>query len=339
MPLPNETGEQLRKIQLSDFLMCKSLEEKITLTLRFAALAPSTHNIQPWKVIRQSESCTVLVDPTVVLPNTDPTRRCSFISVGCFLENLVLAAQVAGIFDKIEPGSGDEVAKVYFRAATTNAGEANKQLAEAITKRRNVRGPFSAPTLDSSVLQNMQHLVGAAHPADIAWVTDRAKVSRLAELTAEGMRRAHSQRSFRKELSGWIVNNFSKRLSGIPGYSMNMPNPISLIVPKMIGWFNMGGLLSKLNFMSVSSAPLVCVFSSTNDPQGWTAVGRAAERLMLAAAAHGMTSSVYVASIEMDELYKDVAEVASCPQRPQFLVCVGPMAKYPNWFTQRKNVV
>ncbi|WP_223650548.1 nitroreductase family protein [Hymenobacter psoromatis] len=65
--------------------------------LRLAALAPSGHNAQPWRVTRHAPfQWTIGNDRTRWLPAVDPTQRETMLSIGAFLQNLESAANHLG---------------------------------------------------------------------------------------------------------------------------------------------------------------------------------------------------------------------------------------------------
>lgn len=65
--------------------------------LAFAILAPSPHNMQPWRLAFDgADGVRVMVDPTRLLPETDPLSRQIVIGFGCFLEMLRLAGAASG---------------------------------------------------------------------------------------------------------------------------------------------------------------------------------------------------------------------------------------------------
>jgi hypothetical protein len=69
-------------------------EERI---LALASLAPNGHNTQPWAVrVKARDRWTVGVDPERRLPAVDPSDRETVISLGTFLENLVVGARALG---------------------------------------------------------------------------------------------------------------------------------------------------------------------------------------------------------------------------------------------------
>lgn len=78
--------------------------------LSYAMLAPNPHNMQPWLVdLSVDNEITLFVDPTRLLPETDPYGRQILIGQGTFLELLDIAARQKGyradisIFPQGEP--------------------------------------------------------------------------------------------------------------------------------------------------------------------------------------------------------------------------------------------
>jgi hypothetical protein len=61
--------------------------------VRYAMLVPSGHNTQPWKFALKDNTVRMLPDLMRRLAIVDPDDRELYISLGCALENLVIAAQ------------------------------------------------------------------------------------------------------------------------------------------------------------------------------------------------------------------------------------------------------
>lgn len=318
-----------RDIKTDDFSNQSSLIEKIKFLLQYAVLAPSTHNIQPWLFKVEDNYCQLYLNKKFHLPFNDPTTRDAYISMGCVLENLVVAAEHYGVLDRVEQTVDQNsglVATVYFKDTEKNKIESGKMI-EAILKRLNVRGTFDNKDISFDIVNNLTSL-SKSENISLNLVRDQKKIESLARLTSQGMRLAHADNDFRKELSGWVRHNYSKRPEGIPGYAMKAPGLLSFLLPKMIRYANLSPILAKLNFKSVSSAPLVCVISSKeNTPSVWVEVGRLAERFFLTAETFDLSSSVFVAAVEMGELYKELQEITENEHRPQFLFCTGYMSK------------
>lgn len=333
-----QTGKnyQARQISVNDFPSNGTMYDQTKFLLGFAVLAPSTHNIQPWLFKVDKNKCSLYLNKELILPYTDPLDRCAYISMGCCLENLLTAANYYGYSYKVNYVF-DKTTNLIVEIEFSNRGSVNnnfKQLTDAILKRTNSRGVWQDKKIDESILNKIKDTQNQITEADISFITDAETIKSLAHLTATGMKMAHAQKKFRLEMSKWINNNFSKKKDGMPGYSMKMPDFISLFLPKLLSKFNLGGILSKLNYKSVLSAPLVCVFSGDANPRVWEKIGEQAEKIMLIAASEGMTAAVYVASVEIGELGNEVQKVIGCNALPQFFLCVGYMPK-PKRLTPR----
>ena len=84
--------------------------------------------------------------------------------------------------------------------------------------------------------------------------------------------------------------------------------------------------MSRLNFKSIASAPLVCVITAKkNSSRNWLKVGQLAERVMLELNKNNIKTSIYLASVEMDGLYRKVMNVLGTTYKPQFVFCAGYM--------------
>jgi nitroreductase len=84
-----------KKMEDNQMLQMKEL-------IRYATLAPSGHNTQPWKFSIKENSIRIFPDFTRHLTVVDPDNRELYISLGCALENLVIAARYAGYDSEVE---------------------------------------------------------------------------------------------------------------------------------------------------------------------------------------------------------------------------------------------
>lgn len=301
-----------------------TVADRIRFLLSYAILAPSTHNSQPWRFRIRDRVCELHADPTLRLPEADPSGRDLMISLGCCLEYLAIAAARYGMLGEVRlTPAGTRVAEVVFRDPPGPPEKKHASLCDAIVRRVNVRGVFGRHPIPAGLLTQ---LGGLPHDLDLCLdlITDPDRIAAIAELTARGLRFAHRRLSFRREMSQWIISNFSLRRDGIPGYSLRMPALLSLVLPRGMKWFDLGALLSVPNRRSVASAPLVCVVSAAADgEEAWVRVGRFSARAMLECVAAGLQTSIFVAAIEMNELWREVQRVLMSNLRPQFLFCVG----------------
>jgi hypothetical protein len=70
--------------------------------IRYATLAASSHNTQPWKFRIQEDQVTILPDFSRRCPVVDPDDSHLFKSLGCAAENLVHAAAAQGFSAEVK---------------------------------------------------------------------------------------------------------------------------------------------------------------------------------------------------------------------------------------------
>lgn len=312
-------------IKKEDFPRSASLEEKIKFVLRYAILAPSIHNIQPWLFKIGGNYCEIYYDRKLKLPEADPKGRDLYITMGCMVENLLIAANYFGIFKEFKLEFKDNfIGTIYFENKT-ELNQDLQYLLEAIPARINARGIFNSQKIPTEIemellaLNKDQRLI-------IKTINDKKVINRFASLTAQGLKMAHGRPSFRKEMSKLMFSSLSMKRYGLPGYSLKMPFVLSFIIPTLVKFFDMSFLLAKLNYNSISSAPGAYFISSEkSNPEIWFEVGRLAERLMLHLNSKGIVSSIFIASIEMGNLYKEVQKLLGNDLTPHFVFCAGYM--------------
>lgn len=142
--------------------------------LSFALLAPNPHNLQPWQVGLEGANTVLLHhDKARRLPETDPHDRQITIGLGCFLEQMVLAAGAVGhaVDVALYPeGEDGPIARAVF----AEGGEADP-LSRHILDRRSCKEPFEAAPLAAAHANELELF------ADV--YTDATTVTRLKNLT------------------------------------------------------------------------------------------------------------------------------------------------------------
>jgi nitroreductase len=91
--------------------MNKNIEQLI----HYATLAPSGHNTQPWTFSVENNVIRIFPDFGRRLPVVDPDDHALYISLGCALENLIIAAKCNGLDGTVDYFPGDEENVSSFR--------------------------------------------------------------------------------------------------------------------------------------------------------------------------------------------------------------------------------
>ena len=153
--------------------------------VRPAVLAANAHNTQPWLFELGTDRIDLFADTTRSMGAMDPLRREMYVSVGCALENLMLAAQAEGLRPAVTllPDPSDETHVAQVGLGT--GGREESPLYHAIPNRHTDRGaydtsrPVERATLDR--LASLNDVVDLR----VAWITDEAGKRRFGEYTIE----------------------------------------------------------------------------------------------------------------------------------------------------------
>src|SRR5574341_2278826 len=90
--------------------------------VRYATLAASGHNTQPWKFAVKANVIEIHPDYARRLPVVDPNDRELWISLGCALENLLIAARAAGYAPEVIYPDGADFIHIDLPTNTPQPG-------------------------------------------------------------------------------------------------------------------------------------------------------------------------------------------------------------------------
>ena len=153
-----EASLQAWDVKESDFPNNSSSEEKLTFLLNYAILAPSSHNSQPWKFNVTNDEILVFADKSRSLQVADADQRELYISLGCALENLIIAADHFGYNCSVAyfPGEKDLVAEVVLEPVV--APSRDPRLFSAIRSRQTNRNPYEPRAISEADLETIKSL-------------------------------------------------------------------------------------------------------------------------------------------------------------------------------------
>lgn len=285
-----------------------STEEQVRFLVRYAVLAPSAHNTQPWTFVVSGNHALLMPEFSRALAVSDPTHRELYLSLGCALANLLIAAEHIGFRTTVEEfpsGEGKPVARVAVASGGRESSE-TAALFAAMPRRHSNRTAYEPRPVPNTVVQRLRAHV--SHPTvHLVLVEQRDKIAFLAELTARATRETMGRPAFRGELSRWVRNNFTRRPDGMPGYSVGVPDVPSLLAPLMVRLPPTVKAEAKKAQALVASSPLVAILSTQDDnPRGWVRVGETLERVWLAAVASGLKAAPYAGPFEAGTMHADV---------------------------------
>ena len=279
------------------------IQKQLEFLLQYAVLAPSTKNTQPWRFSIGENTIGVFADLTRWQPVADRGRRELYISLGCALENLLVAGEQFGFRPEMTyfPQSTNEelAATVTFHpgGATPSADRAGIVLG-SITARRTQRGYYrDEPVTEKARCRLLQCCSDLGLRVDL---TDDPSVrSRVLELNLHADEMEFADPEFRKELGYWVGQ-------GVFG----TPRVLSRLSSLLLRHVNVGGAIGKWNAAVLSSAPLIGLISARADDRiSQIRTGQALERVWLHATRMGIGLQPMSQALEVPSLRAELTGV------------------------------
>ena len=173
-----------------------------------ASRSPSSHNTQPWTLVRTGQRRLVLrSQASRWLPMVDPTNRELLLSFGALIETIRQAAPAIGYRVDLQVladgAQAADIAQVDLTATTAAASSTTPTL---IRSRATTRTPFLPGELAA---RDVEHLLGLG-PSALLFVPRQSPAGRwLADATAEATAQQTWDDRRQRELAEWL--RFSRR--------------------------------------------------------------------------------------------------------------------------------
>lgn len=249
-----------------------------------AIKAPSGHNTQPWKFENTENGIIIHPDFIRALPVVDAENYELYISLGCALENLLIAAKQKGYKFKVHypEKSGSSILVDITKDETGNVTP--DILFNEISKRQVTKIKYHDKSLSDEVLKQLgssSNFKGIS----LRILDDQKNFKKIIPLIIEANNLQFNNRDFLNELVHWIrfsKNEAENKKDGIWSATMGMPG---------LGRF-FGSLVMK-NFVTSKSEEkrlidllehtqgLAIFISDTNNAEAWTKTGQAFQRFGL----------------------------------------------------------
>jgi hypothetical protein len=290
--------------------------------VRYATLAANGHNTQPWKFALHENVIEIHPDYARHLSAVDPNDRELWISLGCALENLLVAARAVGYESEVTYPDKADLIHIHLTPDTPQRGA----MFDAISLRQNTRSEYDGQPIKIYDLEQVKSLPlepGVVlrfllNPADRETVLEYINLGNLSQ---------YGDAAFIDELIQWLRFNKRETLVSLDGlYTRCSGNPE---VPRWLGQIFVAGAKPEqqadTDAKKLHSSPgAVVVASEGDDKTSWVRTGQVYERLALKMTSLNIKSAFLNQPIEVTELRSQFQSAMGLgASLPQLLVRFG----------------
>ena len=319
------------QINENDFSHAASEIDKLNFFARYAILAPSGHNTQPWEFQDSGDKLVLSANMTRVLPYSGVQANEPYVSLGACIETLVLAGS----------GLGYQV-NVHFTLKRNSIAQfslgkkikPDPSLLPAILDRVSNRYLYDTENLPDSTLK----AVTTNNFSDISVkvLSAEDEIGYVARETDLATHRIFGDKHFRLELSKWVRNNRTKQYDGMPGFVQEIPTPPSMLAKHIIKRINVSKDQSKKDTKRIiASANLIFVNIKNESLQALIDGGRIYARICVLAQQQQLATSGLGTAIIDPQSRTEIIKRFKLDGKPIAIIRIGKAAKQarhtPRW--------
>lgn len=292
------TREELWTIAEDDYPAGGTAAERLRFLAGYAVLAPSVHNIQPWRFRLTGERIELRADRSRALPVRDPDDRELLLSCGAALFHLRLALRRFGHAGEVvlwpDAADPDLFARLGFGPATEPTAEERLEFA-AIPHRRTHRGPLAPRPVPTAVLTELR-VLAAEEGAWLHLVESEPERAALVALIEEADRVQAADPALQQELPARAREQAPP--AGDAGGASGVP--------------------------LAADAQVLAVLGTDHDtPRAWLKAGQALARMLLRAQSYDLYASYLNQPVEVPATRVRLPGLLAREGHPQLVIRFG----------------
>lgn len=303
----------------------------------YASKAPSGHNTQPWKFHITDSTITVLPNLDVALPVVDRNNRELFISLGCAVENLCIAASYFGYTTHIIECS----IEVIILELTKNALTIEDSLFHQIEKRQTNRNIYNGNKISDGILQQLQSIPKENGIQFYFTEINTPFANTITQYIIKGNEIQMADIAFKNELLSWMRFNKKQVEATHNGLSYlvfgNPPLPRILARP-IVSLFLKPNAQNKSDRKKIDSSSHFVVCATQRDTiEEWINLGRTLQRFLLKVTEIGISYAFLNQPCEVAALAFDLREKLPVnKEHPTLIMRIGYAKQIP--YSPRKKI-
>ncbi len=284
-----------------------STQDKLVFCIRYALLAPSIYNTQPWQFEVKGAECRLYADRRYALAVIDPDDRSLIIACSAALFNLRMAIRYFGYSEDVsfipDVENEDLLATVKFgeKIESENDEDRDQDIFKVVTAFEKNHGAF----LNKAVSQEDIDDFKTACSAEGAWlyVCDQNEKNRVINMVAEADRIQSMTKNFRRELCLWTDKRRVESNDGMPNYGMEFSAMMNQFTPHILRRFAGPDKEAVTDSGFAENVPLLAILGTVSGGAVERMMtGQALMRLCLLAQSKGLSISTLNQVCEVPEM-------------------------------------
>jgi hypothetical protein len=312
------------QIDGSEFYDIETHRERMEFLLRYAVLAPSNRNTQPWAFRITANGVEVFADYTRRLLTIDPNDRELFLSVGAAIMNVRVAAAHFGYVTSVryDARPQERLPVAYINVCETCGPDVSlASLFRAIRKRHTNRALFDGAPIDPRSLSRVREVL-AKFPETLQLILPDEN-HHAAKLIEYAERLQMNRPAVRAEMAEWIRADDGLHSDGVSAEAFGIPRFFGQAAACLVRKFSAGSWHGSRDRRLTESASVLLVVSAGDDRVSLLRAGEALEFLLLTITETGLQYSFLNHAIEAETLRERVQILSGSPQPAQLLLRIG----------------
>ena len=246
-----------------------------------AVKAPSGHNTQPWRFRQNGSVVEIHPDFDRRLPVVDPDDRELFVSLGCAVENLCLAAQTKGYKSAVSVGDKG----VITVSLAEEAGVKPSPLFNQIDARQTNRSVYTGEEIALDSLRKLQSVCSEKGISVHYYARQTKQFNDIEQYVLRGNTNQMQNEAFKAELKSWM--RFNKKhqdqtLDGLSYAVFGAPNVPRWMAEPIMSMAINAKAQNKADREKIASASHLVLFTTReNSRREWVSLGRTLQRFLL----------------------------------------------------------
>jgi len=303
--------------------------------ISYAIRAPSGHNSQPWKFQVSENKIMIVPDLTKHLDVVDTSDKELYISLGCALKNLQVAAMHFG-YDS-DYVYEDEKIVITLNKQEDNAATKDDTLFDAINKRHTHRGNFSGKLIPDGQLQGIENKKNASV---LIYNSESEGSKIIRQKISEGNVIQMSDIAFKDELIEWMRFNkkhIGETQNGLCYNVLGFPPTPQCIGKKVIKLFLNPDAQNKTDDGINASTSHFCLFT-VKEPAvaNYIELGTLLEEFILKITSEGLSYSFSNQPCEVLKLAEQLKTELNITDYPGVIIRLG-YGKEPKNYSPREK--